>query len=269
MDTDKYLDQSRWNADHGTLNLDEIKKEPDAFFVDLEALAQHKKDIINLLGDTTGKRILELGSGRGEFSVALAKCGAEVVGVDVGEDLVKLGREVAKVNNVECEFVCASIDDLGLPTDSFDYVVGNAILHHLSEEGVVNSIKEAKRVLKPDGEALFFEPIENSRIFDFIQNLFPAGVPGTRIYRPSIINRKQWADYLSRVDDRTMTNRELVQAKGDFEKVEFKYYGLVVRLYRLFRNASFRKFLVNVDKALTHPLSPVKKLSRSVLVTYK
>ena len=266
--TDKYADQSRWNAEHGTLNLDEIKKSPTSFFVDIDSLAQHKKDIISKLGDMRGKRVLELGSGRGEFTVALAKCGAEVVGVDVGDDLVKLGREVASVNDVKCEFVCASIDNLGLPSNSFDFVVGNAILHHLSEEGVVQSLKETRRVLKPGGEAMFFEPIENSRVFDFIQNLFPAGVPGTRIYRPSILNRKQWSDYLDRVDDRTMTDKELVAAGEGFEKVDFEYYGLIIRLYRLFRNSTFRKVLIAADRLLTHPVSPIKKLSRSVLVTY-
>jgi len=265
---DKFTDQSRWNGDHGTLNLAEIDNNPEKFIVEYDLLANHKKDIITSLGDLRGIRVLELGSGRGEFSVALAQKGASVVGVDVGEDLVRLGRRVAELNNVDCEFVCASIDDLGLDDQSFDFVVGNAILHHLSVEGVVDSIREVKRVLKPGGKAMFFEPIENSKIFDFIQNLFPAGVPGTRIYRPSILRRQLWRDYLNRSDDRPMTNKELINARGKFEGVEFTYYGLVIRLYRLFRNSTFRRFLVLIDKALTHKFSPVKKLSRSVIVTY-
>lgn len=48
-----------------------------------------------LPGDLSGERILDAGCGTGVFSLALAARGAEVVGVDLSEELVRAARERA------------------------------------------------------------------------------------------------------------------------------------------------------------------------------
>jgi len=261
--------QSRWNDVYGRANLEVIQDTPDAFIIDPTQLSKEKLDMVEAMSGIEGKKILEFGSGRGEFSIALAKLGGIVTGVDIGEDLIELAKRVAKVNNVKCEFIVSGIDKLQLEDETFDFVVGSAILHHLSKESVINSLNEAYRVLKSGGMALFFEPIENSKVFDFIQNLFPVDKPNMPHYRPSILQRAKWTAYLQQADDRSLSNIELTNAKGCFREVEFEYYGLLRRLTRFFPNSKFRELLKTIDFFLTHKYSPIRKLSQTVVVIYR
>ena len=189
---DTYRDQSRWNDAYGRSNLAVIDDAPERFIIDPAKLPRQQLDLVAALPNIEKKEILEFGSGRGEFSVALAKLGGVVTGIDIGEDLTKLATRVAAVNGVECRFIVGCIDKLPFGDGSFDYVVGKAILHHLPRMGVVDAVREACRVLRPGGMALFVEPIENSKLFDLLQNLFPVGQSGTPQYRPSMLQRARW-----------------------------------------------------------------------------
>lgn len=261
--------QSRWNDAYGKASLVAIQSSPDRFLVDPTKFSRQRLDLIEAMSDIRGKRILEYGSGRGEFAVALAKSGAIVTGVDVGEDLVRVSRAVAVLNNVKCDFIVGSIDKLEFDDSSFDFVVGNGVLHHLPRRDVVDSLQEAYRVLSPGGMALFTEPIEDSKTFDFIQNVFPVGKPHTPDHRPSILQRAEWKRYLKEADDRSLSSTELTDAKGCFREIEFRYYGLLIRLARLFPNARLRELLTTTDGLLTHKYSPIRKLSQGVLVIYR
>lgn len=263
-----FLDQSRWDHDYGTASLEILEKNPDEFIVSTSKFSRAKLDLIQAMGDIRGKKILDFGCGRGEFSIALAKMGAIVTGIDIGSDLIELSRQVAELNGVSCDFVVGSIHELPFEDGSFDFVVGNDILHHLPQQGVADSVKEAYRVLGPGGKALFTEPMENSKAFDFLQNLIPVGEPGTSRYRPSILQRAKFKKFLEEVDDRQLSQAELVKAKGGFRKAEFSYYGLLIRLQRLFPAPAVRKALLSIDKVLTHNYSPFKILGQKGLIIY-
>ncbi|MDG2454801.1 MAG: class I SAM-dependent methyltransferase [Bacteroidia bacterium] len=268
-----FKDQKRWNEVYGKNLLDIIAADPEQFNIQHLGLTQNQKDLLDFLSikirsSKAPVKILDYGSGRGEFSIFLAKLGAEVVGIDIGEDLVNLATQIAAQNSIQCTFVCGSIDNLPFDDQSFDIVVGCAILHHLPKQGVHSSLREAYRVLKPNGSAFFTEPIENSVIFDFLQNMIPVGKPEDTNYRPSILYKKAWKKHLSEADDRALSNKELTAAKATFTKVHFAYYGMFIRFHRLWKNTTFGKILTTLDRYATHTYSPIKKLSQSVLVRY-
>lgn len=263
-----FRDQSRWDS-YGKQGLDAIEDAPERFLVDVTKLTPRQSDLVAAMRDVRGKRILEYGSGRGRFTVALAKMGALVTGIDLGPDLVELSRRTAAVNDVVCEFVAGSVEKLPFEDGVFDFVVGSAVLHHLSQEAVGSALGEAYRVLTPEGVALFCEPVENSRIFDAVQNLFPAGRPGTTQYRPSMLQRSRWRAYLETVDDRALSDAELTAARGLFREVDFEYRGLLVRLVRLWPDRKLRELLERADVYLTDRRSPVRRLSQSAIVTYR
>lgn len=275
----EFKTQRRWDNTYGKSNLLKIKEKPEFYLInknDIVKLSKVKQDLVKIIlkgnssfNELNNLKILELGSGRGEFSIILAKMGGNVTGIDIGGNLINLSIQTARLNNVTCEFIVGSIDNLPFDDCSFDYVVGNAILHHLPVKGVKDSLIEAFRVLKYGGQALFTEPLENSILFDFIQNLIPVGEKGTPQYRPSILNRKEWKKHLQEADDRSLSNKELVSAKGAFDSISFIYYGFLIRLGRLSRNNSFRKLLSSIDVLLTHKYSPIKRLSQGALVIYK
>ena len=72
---------------------------------------------IAALGDISGKRILDIGCGAGTTSIAMAKAGATVIGVDISEDLLAEAR-VRDTENLCTFLLCdAGSADFGEPFD--------------------------------------------------------------------------------------------------------------------------------------------------------
>ncbi len=263
----QFLDQSRSNTYAREILSDWEARKPE-LLVDPKKFTPQKKAVIKELGNVKNKNILEFGCGNGLYSIALSKLGADVTGLDAGKDIIRLARKAAALNGVSCNFLVGNMASVPLANGAFDYVIGHGVLHHLPPSWLKRSIHEAHRVLRPKGKAYFSEPVENSRIFNFIQNIVPINSPDSPQTRPSILQRKKWKVYSRTVDDRGFTNQELIEAKGFFEEVTIDYYGFLIRLARLHWGSRFAKIWENVDVALTSRFSPVKKLSQCVLVRY-
>ncbi len=60
--------------------------------------------------------------------------------------------------------------ETGLAENSFDFVVGEAILHHLD---FVAALREIKRILKPRGRAVFVEPLGHNPLLRLGRRLTP------------------------------------------------------------------------------------------------
>jgi SAM-dependent methyltransferase len=130
----------------------------------------------HLLGDVRGRRVLDFGCGNGENTVLLARRGAEVYGMDISHDIIKLALQRLKLNGVTSgvRFFVASAHDLPLADESVDVVFGMAILHHLDLPPVA---REVYRVLRRGGLAIFYEPVRNSKVVKFVRNLIPYRSP--------------------------------------------------------------------------------------------
>ena len=98
-------------------------------------------------------RVLELGCGTGYFTRELARCGADIVAVDVSSELLEIARADSPAENVRYEIqnACALI----YPDACFDSVVGSSVLHHLD---IKEALTETYRVLKEGGTIYFTEP---------------------------------------------------------------------------------------------------------------
>ena len=260
--------QDRWDQ-KGHEFVKVIQDNPEKFIVDGSRYSSYQmhQDLVGSLGSLKGKRVLDMGSGRGNFTVFLAKQGAKAMGVDVGPQLIAGAKSLAKVNHVDCNFQEANVSNLPFEANSYDFLVGLGILHHLSRSDLRKALQETHRVLKEDGVAFFCEPVENSKVFDFIQNLFPAGIKDSNYYRPSILQRKAWRQYVQNMDDRTLTHRELILAGEQFATVKVRSYGLLIRLQRLIRNyKKTLKAIEAIDKVLVK--TPLRYLCQTILVEY-
>jgi SAM-dependent methyltransferase len=94
-----------------------------------------------------GSRVLEIGCGTGQLSVPLARRGAALIAVELGQNLAAIARR-----NLD-DFPAARVDvgafeDWPLPTDPFDAVVSASALHWI--DPAVRFSKVA-RALKPGG----------------------------------------------------------------------------------------------------------------------
>ena len=100
-----------------------------------------------------GARILEIGAGTGESTLALAEQGAKVTALDVDEDALDVGRERCRLYDLEAEFVvgnAAEIESL-LPNRTFDIVIFFASLEHMTLEERMSAIRTTWDMVRSGG----------------------------------------------------------------------------------------------------------------------
>lgn len=113
---------------------------------------------------------LEVGAGTGYFSLNLMRSGAiaELTCTDISSGMVDALNANAKrlgLDNVRA--IRAEGESLPFPDNSFDIVLGHAVLHHLPD--LDQAFAEFRRVLRPGGRIVFAG--EPSRIGDRIARL--------------------------------------------------------------------------------------------------
>ncbi len=109
-----------------------------------EFVFEHGADVVALLDPVDGERVLDLGCGTGHLTTRIAGSGADTIGIDASEEMLRQARTVAP----DCEFVRA--DARAVPFDrSFDAVFSNAVLHWIpDQDAVLGSVRDA---LRPGG----------------------------------------------------------------------------------------------------------------------
>ena len=112
-----------------------------------------------MLGDVDGRRVLDAGCGTGYLSVQLARRGAQVVGVDLSPEMVRLARARAARAGVTADLHVDDAQALTTIADaSFDRLVSNYVLMDLADHEA--ALRAFRRVLRPDGVAvlIFLHP---------------------------------------------------------------------------------------------------------------
>ena len=89
-------------------------------------------DLLALLPDIDGRRVLDLGCGAGQLAYYLATTGAaEVIGVDVSERMLALAR--AKWAHSRVTYHREAVERVAFPSASFDVVVSSLVFHYVDD----------------------------------------------------------------------------------------------------------------------------------------
>jgi len=138
-----------------------------------------------VLGDLTGKQVLDVGCGDGANSVLLAKMGAMVTGIDISPASIEFAERRAEANGVSdrTRFLCSPLESADLPAKHFDVIWGDAVLHHLIAE-LDFVMAQLCRYTRPGGTLLFAEPVNFSPILRRLRFTIPVHTDATPDERP-------------------------------------------------------------------------------------
>ncbi|MFW6280461.1 MAG: class I SAM-dependent methyltransferase [Halanaerobium sp.] len=106
------------------------------------------------IGDTSGKKIIEVGCGTGYFLRKFSVNAEETVGFDLTEGMLEAGKKIAAEKGLDIDFIQGDVLD-GLPFDDnyFDIVYSNSMLEFFEPGEDVNKVlNEMWRILVPGGK---------------------------------------------------------------------------------------------------------------------
>ena len=102
--------------------------------------------------------MLDVACGTGDFTIEIAKkvsAGSEVIGVDISEGMMEIGKEKMLKAGVTAEMTVADCEALPYDQNTFDRIaVGFGVRNF---EHLDLGIREMCRVLKPDGKLVILE----------------------------------------------------------------------------------------------------------------
>ena len=114
------------------------------------------KIVSELLEKYNDPKVFEIGCGAGAWTKTLLQLNPSLKLLAC--DLSEKGIEVAKKECVEyknAKFECRDLQSFASVSNSFDAIIGNAILHHIDYDSF---LAQAFKMLVPGGFAIFFEP---------------------------------------------------------------------------------------------------------------
>jgi SAM-dependent methyltransferase len=135
---------------------------------------------LRLIGDSRGKRVLDLGCGTGQAAVAFARQGAIVIAVDASAGQLARAREVADREEVKVEWRTGDLADLAfLRAESIDIAFSAFAVAEVDD--VARLFRQVQRVLKPGSPFVF------SYEHPMALCLGKDGVPGHSYFEPGPI----------------------------------------------------------------------------------
>jgi SAM-dependent methyltransferase len=122
----------------------------------------------------SGAKVLDYGCGDGAYGAlhAASRGDLEVTAIDLSPVAIEQAKQRARDAGVvdRIDFRIMNAEQLELADDEFDYVVGLGVLHHLD---LASSLREIRRVLKPDGGGVFVEPLGHNPLINFYRGRTP------------------------------------------------------------------------------------------------
>lgn len=113
--------------------------------------------LIGSRGSLAGKRVLEIGCGRGVGIEALLSLGAEqVIGFDLDPKMITLAQTRLKKYGGRVRVFVGDAEAIEVPDASFNAVVDYGVIHHIPHWQ--KALKEIARVLQPGG-VFYFEDL--------------------------------------------------------------------------------------------------------------
>lgn len=117
--------------------------------------ALEQRLILDLMGELSGRRVLDVGCGDGNLVCATASRGADVTGIDPDPSMLDAARARATSAGFSATFLEGQVECLPFPDFAFDVVVSVTVLCFVQDAQA--AIREMARVLRPGGRLVLGE----------------------------------------------------------------------------------------------------------------
>jgi ubiquinone/menaquinone biosynthesis C-methylase UbiE len=166
----------------------------------------------------SGKIALDYCCGVGGSSLAMARSGAFVYGIDISDGRIKAASESAMHAGLtdRVRFSIMDAENTSFEENIFDVILCSGVLHHLD---IDRAYRELARVVKPSGKVICHEPLAYNPLINIYRKMTPH-------------LRTSWET------EHILTLREVRQAKCYFENINIKYFQLASILAVPFRKSS-------------------------------
>ena len=132
-----------------------------------------------------GKKVIDIGCGGGLFSEGMARRGATVTGIDLGDAPLAVARLHAEQSGVEVEYLQVLAEDIAEQrAGEYDAVTCLEMLEHVPDPSSV--IRACAKLVKPGGQVFFSTINRNPKAFlfaivgaEYVLRLLPAAPTST------------------------------------------------------------------------------------------
>jgi len=197
-----------------------------------------------MIGFVKGKKILDVGCGRGLLSFYLARKGANVIGIDLSKGFIDHCKREAEKLNFDLEFKVMNALIPDFEDKTFDIIVGSRAIHHLPNLEIF--FRECKRLLKKKGYIVFIEPLKKNLIVE--------------------LNRKYFAPKQRTNYEHPLLISDVLKARKRFGNIKHFEYFLIspfaMVLVRILKNRALFKTTYKFLNILEKPLCKIKFLQK-------
>jgi len=167
-------------------------------FKPLHEINPLRLNYIDNLASISGKRVLDVGCGGGILSESMYFKGADVTGIDLGEQALNVAKLHQLESGAKVNYELISVEQLALEQPaSFDVVTCMEMLEHVPDPASI--VAACARLVKPGGSVFFSTINRNPKAYlfavlgaEYILNMLPKGTHDyAKFIKPSELS--SWA----------------------------------------------------------------------------
>ena len=122
-----------------------------------------------------GGFVLDLGCGVGRHVVYLGGCGFRMAGIDISPSGIRLTQQACANRRIGFEGQVSDMTTLPWADGTFDAVLSISTIHHHRREGIIRTLGQVRRVLKPGGLLLVDFPCTDTLDYRLLRERVTAG----------------------------------------------------------------------------------------------
>ena len=125
------------------------------------------EQLLRHLKPTQSGNYLDIGCGTGNYTNEFQKRGYQFIGIDPSKQML----EIAKLRNNKIDWKLGSVENIELPSNSVDGIIGSLTIHHWTNLNL--GFSELHKVSKPNGRIVLFTATPQQMKGYWLNHYFP------------------------------------------------------------------------------------------------